>query len=101
MDWPYWYLRYLLERLPDAMTEDDFKACCHSTFNHLNSTVLPVSHESLPLTRWGSLSVYLLTILPSPSKRSYFSPIIALKHSSVIATMSMSLCLVLAIAAYD
>jgi transposase len=23
---PYWYLRYLLERLPDAMTEDDFKA---------------------------------------------------------------------------
>lgn len=23
---PYWYLRYLLERLPEAMTEDDFKA---------------------------------------------------------------------------
>ena len=22
---PYWYLRYLLERLPDAMTDDDFK----------------------------------------------------------------------------
>ena len=23
---PYWYLRYLLEHLPDAMTEDDYKA---------------------------------------------------------------------------
>jgi len=23
---PYWYFRYLLEQLPDAMTEDDFKA---------------------------------------------------------------------------
>ena len=23
---PYWYLRYLLERLPEAMTEEDFKA---------------------------------------------------------------------------
>jgi len=23
---PYWYLRYLLEKLPDAMTEDDFIA---------------------------------------------------------------------------
>ncbi len=23
---PYWYFRYLLEKLPDAMTEDDYKA---------------------------------------------------------------------------
>ncbi len=23
---PYWYLRYLLEKLPEAMTEDDFKS---------------------------------------------------------------------------
>jgi transposase len=23
---PYWYFRYLLENLPDAMTEDDYKA---------------------------------------------------------------------------
>lgn len=23
---PYWYLRYLLEKLPDAMTEDDYKS---------------------------------------------------------------------------
>jgi transposase len=23
---PYWYLRYLLENLPEAMTEDDYKA---------------------------------------------------------------------------
>ena len=23
---PYWYLRYLLEKLPEAMTEDDYKA---------------------------------------------------------------------------
>ena len=23
---PYWYLRYLLENLPEAMTDDDFKA---------------------------------------------------------------------------
>ena len=23
---PYWYMRYLLEKLPDAMTEDDYKA---------------------------------------------------------------------------
>jgi len=23
---PYWYLRHLIENLPDAMTEDDYKA---------------------------------------------------------------------------
>jgi len=23
---PYWYLRHLIEKLPDAMTEDDYKA---------------------------------------------------------------------------
>ena len=23
---PYWYMRYLLEKLPDAMAEDDYKA---------------------------------------------------------------------------
>ena len=22
---PYWYLKYLFERLPEAMTEDDFR----------------------------------------------------------------------------
>ena len=46
---PYWYLRYLLEKLPEAMTRDDFKALLPQYIDpsQLNS------HNFFNLTIWG------------------------------------------------
>ena len=55
----YWYRDIFSKGYP-AMTEDDFKACCHSTFNPptngRQSLMNPAS------SRWGSLSTYIDTI---------------------------------------